>query len=95
MVTGKGLKVATEEEIATAYVEINGEDCWAPEQCVTCKLVAQLTDQTTECWAQSTTTNQYKISYQPTRLSRRRQQLHIKVEGERTQPNTSTVTEGT
>ena len=92
--TGKGLKVATEGEIATAYVNIDGEDCWLPEQCVTCKLLSESTGKITECLAKHKINkireNQYEISYQAT--SRGRHQLHIKVEGEHIKGSPFTVT---
>ena len=93
LATGKGLKVATEGEVATAYVNINGEDCWLPEQCVTCILVSELTGKKTECSAKRTINktreNRYEISYRAT--SRGRHQLHIKVEGEHIKGSPFTV----
>ena len=77
--SGKGLKVATEGEKATAYVRRNGEDCLLSESCVTCTIVSESTDKIIECSVQHMKTNEYEISYQPT--SRGRHQLHIKVEG--------------
>ena len=89
MATGKGLKVATEGEIATTYVKIDGEDCWLHEQCVTCIIMSESTGTITNCSAQRTMKHQYEISYEAT--SRGRHQLHIKVEGEHIKGSPFTV----
>ena len=81
--TGKGLEVAKAGERATAVLHVvndKGKACNAPVETVTSELESDRTSKKTKCVVKKTEASQYEISYQPT--SRRRHQLHIKVEGE-------------
>ena len=80
--TGKGLKVATVGEQATAIlhaIDADGKECEQPLVNTSCELVSDTGGPTVKAAIQKKEKNKYTISYQPTH--RGRHQLHIKVEG--------------
>jgi len=79
--TGKGLKVATVGEQATAIVyavDTDGKECEQPLVNTSCELVSDAGGPTVKGAVQKKEKNKYTVSYQPTH--RGRHQLHIKVE---------------
>ena len=79
--TGKGVKVATVGEQATATLhamDTDGKECEQPLVNTSCELVSDAGGPTFKGAIQKKEKNKYTISYQPTH--RGRYQLHIKVE---------------
>ena len=81
--TGKHVEVAKVGEktcVALQVVDHKEEACTTGGETVACQLVSEITSEKTECSVKKTGDDQYDISYQPT--SRRRHQLHIKIDGD-------------
>ena len=79
---GKGLKVATVGEQATAILhamDADGKECEQPLVNTSCELVSDAGGPTVKAAIQKKKKNKYTISYQPTH--RGSHQLHIQVEG--------------
>ena len=68
------------EMLCFDYIDQEGRVNFKAMESVTCELTHESTGNAFECEVIETGWNKYEISYQPT--SRRRHQLHIKVEGE-------------
>ena len=84
--TGEGLKLATVDERATVILhvmDVKGKAYTVTEEAMICELASDMKSmyfKKLKCSVQKNESGQYEISYQPT--SRRRHQLHIKVEGD-------------
>ena len=81
--TGKGLKVATVGEQATATVHAvnaEGQECEEPLVDIACELVSCRDATSVKCSVKKREGNQYEVCYRPT--GRGRHQLHIKVESQ-------------
>ena len=83
--TGKGLEVAKLGERATAVLHVIDNEHKAytePVESLVCKLVSESTGEKIDCSVRKIeASGKYEISYQTTRLSRGRHQLHIILEG--------------
>ena len=81
--TGKGLKEAKPNQVATAIlhmVDSKGKAATIPVETLTCELISELTGEKVDCSAKKIHASQYEISYQVAHKGP--YLLHIKVEDE-------------